>query len=604
MIPKQCSITVPYIPPERSVKRISVESVQWHIDADDFTMGKRAEIITKLDPMLPSEDVVWFVYSTWGNFSCRCCGSTLVFDGQNGAGTPSLLCKSCGKKMSIWNTYELTIWRYKKMLCAILHYFYGGTVESSSLLYGVGKGALNEMRLCFPSVKYSRDGPLEIVEYDGDKYGVVTIDMIYKGRKGVMLGVCGGLNTTSLGNENTCEGLPEFFDDLDKKVADVDNYVFVMDMRISVAKMILERYGEKAIIVLQNHTIWGDVLVYFYRDGWYTLRLRTDAFAESSQKRDEELLLGVGEIELYEGLKGVRADTSLRDIAENKLRKKIEELIVQLGNAVWDEKGRVDLVMYPKLIKLNSLLKELKRRKIDITYYINTLRMMIGDLVDQYATSINRTVKKKIVNAWSALKILKEDVNRLSEALLKEPLSSKDKGAKQKEAEKPQIKEESLVKFLTKPKLIYRGRMNGPLVPEQALWILALLKLIFDGKEITTNPCEGRFGVIGMMLRQGRSIYLERAVTKVHLQKQDIKTTIMWLVEQYPIKDIGKRGMRGDRKRLEIGGRYLITYVNRRGEKTERVIDVLDRKKKYIIAYCHTRQETLTFKRCRIKSIA
>ena len=38
-------------------------------------------------------------------------------------------------------------------------------------------------------------------------------------------------------------------------------------------------------------------------------------------------------------------------------------------------------------------------------------------------------------------------------------------------------------------------------------------------------------------------------------------------------------------------------------KKTERVIDVIDRKKKRITAYCHMRQDIRTFKRVRIKSI-
>ena len=37
--------------------------------------------------------------------------------------------------------------------------------------------------------------------------------------------------------------------------------------------------------------------------------------------------------------------------------------------------------------------------------------------------------------------------------------------------------------------------------------------------------------------------------------------------------------------------------------KTERVIDVVERKRKYITAYCHLRKAVRTFKRSRIKEI-
>lgn len=596
-----CLVNVPYDPPHRFRKRSDAGGLQWCITVDHSEMSKRSKVMMLLDPSLPPEDVAGFVFDTWGGFLCRHCGSPLIFDGQNGAGTPCLLCKHCAKKMSIWNTYELTIWQYKKTMFAMLHYWYGGSVGSASVLYGVGTGLLNEIRFCLPNVRYSRDGPLYIIEYDSLRFGIVTIDMVYKGRRGVMLSVCGGLNTTSIGNEHTGEGLTEFFDELEEKM-DVDQYVFVMDMRLSVAKMILDRFGEKAVIILQNHTMWGDALVYFYHDdGWYTLHLRTDAFTEPSQKRCEAELLGVGEIELYQGLKGVNAGFSLRDVTELRLRMKAEELINQIKNTMWNETGRVDLVMRPKFMKLNGILRELQRRGIDVTEYSEELQVILHKIIDEYAASINRTVKKKIVTAWSFLKVLKDDVERLSEALLKEPLPEKKKG-KKTHTKKGSL-DVDLVTFVTKPELMYRGRIDDERMPEQACWILGLLQLIFEGKEITTNPCEGRFGVIGMTLRQGRSISLKRALTKVHLQNQSVGETANWLVDSYPLFDSGKRGERGDRARLEIGKRYQITYVDRLKNKTERVIDVLRRKRKRIIAYCHLRQEVRTFNRSRIQQI-
>ena len=106
-----------------------------------------------------------------------------------------------------------------------------------------------------------------------------------------------------------------------------------------------------------------------------------------------------------------------------------------------------------------------------------------------------------------------------------------------------------------------------------------------------------------MTIKQGRSIYLERAVTKVFLQKQDVETTADWFVENYPISDMGKRGTRGTRIHLKTGRRYRMTYVNRRKEKSERMIDLIERKRKFITAFCHLRGEILTSKRSRIKSI-
>ena len=594
------TVDVPYSPPKRYGKINGMEGIHWNIDVDNPIMRERAEKIILLDPTLPPENVAGFVYDTWGNFLCRHCGFFLVFNGQNGSGTPSLRCNKCKKNMSIWNTFELTIWGYKRIQFAMLHYTFGGSINSGSILYGIGKDALNEVKLCLPNIKYSRQGSIERIEYCGKEYGIITSDMMYKGQQGLMLGVSGDVEITGFGNESTGEGLDSFFDEVERSV-DTDNYVVIMDKRINVAKMILERWKERVIVVLQNHTIWGDVSVCFYRDEWYTLSLRTDAFTEPSRKRNEESLLSVGEIKFYEGLKGVKVGNSLRDVTENRLKEGINELLTQVKNAEWKDNGRADIVMRPKLTKLNGLLKELQRRRVNITEYITVLRRRIEELGIQYAKTIKRSTKSKIINAWKALTILQDDVNHLSMQLLKDPLPQKT--IKKDHDETHEKKEKGWVRFLVKPKLIFRGKMDDPSVPCEAQWILGLLKKIFEGKEITTNPCEGRFGVIGMSIRQGRSIYLERAVTKVFLQNQDVGTTSDWLVVNYPISDMGKRGKRGTRMHLKAGRRYMMTYVNRRKEKSERMIDIIERKRKFITAFCHLKGEILTFRRSRIKNI-
>ncbi|KXA94628.1 hypothetical protein AKJ65_03840, partial [candidate division MSBL1 archaeon SCGC-AAA259E19] len=71
----------------------------------------------------------------------------------------------------------------------------------------------------------------------------------------------------------------------------------------------------------------------------------------------------------------------------------------------------------------------------------------------------------------------------------------------------------------------------------------------------------------------------------------------------YPIKDLGKRGERKDRKQIKVGARYRITYEDRYGVKTEREIEVTERNKKTLDAYCHLREDTRTFRRDRIKNI-
>ncbi|MHB1637029.1 MAG: WYL domain-containing protein [Thermoplasmataceae archaeon] len=46
-----------------------------------------------------------------------------------------------------------------------------------------------------------------------------------------------------------------------------------------------------------------------------------------------------------------------------------------------------------------------------------------------------------------------------------------------------------------------------------------------------------------------------------------------------------------------------MTYHNRSTMKTERIIDIIERKMKFVVAHCHSRNAIRTFKRCRIKNI-
>jgi predicted DNA-binding transcriptional regulator YafY len=67
--------------------------------------------------------------------------------------------------------------------------------------------------------------------------------------------------------------------------------------------------------------------------------------------------------------------------------------------------------------------------------------------------------------------------------------------------------------------------------------------------------------------------------------------------------DMGRRAKRGNRVRVIVGRSYKITYLDHHTMKAERTVDVIERKMKYITAYCHLRNATRTFKRSRIKDI-
>ncbi len=182
-------------------------------------------------------------------------------------------------------------------------------------------------------------------------------------------------------------------------------------------------------------------------------------------------------------------------------------------------------------------MKELKGRKSDSETLIKEIGDVLSSLKEGYRRRINRSVKKKIVNAWRSFPMLKEQVNDLSLALLGEPI--KDNPGSKKASERN-------VRISDPARLIYKGSPdNGP---QEMRWITDPLQKMFSGKEITTNTCEGTFGNMGTLIRSGRSIVLERALTKNMFQSRSPEETVAWFNENYPMDDMGRRAVWCHRK--------------------------------------------------------
>ena len=584
-------LSIDYGSPKRDLSLGKSSGIRWNLSIPDEGMHDRSEYIFRLDPMLDYDSIASMIMERYGNFSCRFCYSSLVWDGRNGSGTEELLCRKCGRKMSVYNTFELVTFRYRKELTAFLSYIHSSSSEGSASLYGLGTDLFNEMRMSLPDIYYSRKGKPDTIVYDDMEYGLVTIDMMYKGHKGLMLGVSGDLKFGNLGNEDSGDGMDEFFKTLESQIH-TDKIVFLMDMKMSVAHRILDMWKDRAIIILQSHRIWGDVFVYFHREEWFTLHLRTDAFSSVTVKRDESSLLPPGVMELYSGLKGVTHRSPLRKMSDEEIRKIAQGCIDQVRSVDWNAKGRVDFVMAAKLRDLNAALKELRRRKSDTFSLMGEIERVLYALKEGYRRRINRSVKKKIVNAWRSFSMLKERLNDLSLALLGEEIRYNPRSKK--------ISDRT-VRISNPARLVYKGPVDGG--PSEMQWIIGLLSNVFSGKEITTNACEGTFGNMGTLIRSGRSILLERALTKNMLHSGSAEETVAWFNENYPMNDMGRRAERNHRRKLIIGKSYKITYQDRATVKTERIIDLKERKRKYITAYCQPRNAVRPFKRSRIKSI-
>ena len=580
---------VDYSPSDRNLSLSRSISLHRDLNIPNPGMRDRSEFLIRLDSMLDYDTVASMVLDRFGNFSCRFCFSPLISDGSNGSGTKEFLCRKCGSKMSLYNTFELSTFRYRKQMAAFLAYVHCTSSEGSASLFGLGKDLFNEMRMSLPEISYSRRGAPDTVEYDGTRYAIVTIDVMYKGHRGLMLGVSGGLKFGNIGNEDSGQGLDEFFSSVRVNIRE-ERIIFIMDMKMSVAKKILDRWRENAIIILQSHRIWGDVFVYFHREEWFTLRLRTDSFSSVSVKSNESSLLPPGVIELYSGPKGVTHRNPMRKLSTDEIMKIASNSIDQVRGVDWNQKGRVDFVMAARIRDIAASLKELKRRKVDASCLTGEIEAALSNIEEGYKRRINRSVKKKIVNAWKYFP-MHDRINKLSITLLGEPL---------KERKAKSISERNVI-IRSPSKLVYRGPQDRG--PPEAQWMVDLLARMFSGREITTNTCEGTFGNMGTLIRSGRSIVPERALAKNMLASGGIEDTARWFNNSYPMNDISRKAKRGNRLRVIMGRSYSITYLDHDTVKTERVIDVIERKRKYITAYCHLRNAVRTFKRSRIKEI-
>ncbi|MCL5782387.1 MAG: hypothetical protein M1476_00535 [Candidatus Thermoplasmatota archaeon] len=134
-------------------------------------------------------------------------------------------------------------------------------------------------------------------------------------------------------------------------------------------------------------------------------------------------------------------------------------------------------------------------------------------------------------------------------------------------------------------------------------WMTGFSYNMISGKEITANAREGTSGNMGTLIRSGRSILSERALTKNTLHSGSAEQTISRFNGNYPMNYMDRRAKRNHRRKVIVGRSYKIAYRDRSTVKTERIIDVRERKGKYITAYCHLRKAARTFKRSRIKGI-
>lgn len=597
-------IEVDYKPPERRVRKASTPTCRFRVICPSQEMQKRADLIAILDPRLTEAEIIVAVEKLFGRPLCPHCGKPLVKDGTNGSGTPQYRCKSCRKKVVFHATFEANIARYIKILTALtLVVHIQASVEDVAEFLGLSRNVLWEALWHLPDIPYKTDGKPRLIHYRKEIIAVVNLDGLYRGDHELLLTVSGERKILKEGCEKTGEGLPQLLDETLKGV-EADRYLFITDANRTVAKWLVERYGEKAIVVMQNHTLWGDVMTYFHQEGrWRTLRLRTDAFTAATPKRRESELLPPGMIEFYNGFKGVNPKFTLRDYSTGYLEKWGLRLLDELRHLAWETQMRGNLeglflTMFERARKLNSIIKELRRR--GETAVEEETRRVMDEIAKRYARIPGAKRKKLLMNAWKHLDAMPGEVEELGKALLGS--WSMSEKAKKRKSGKRRTRDSGL-----RAVLVYRGPLQGweeaslSREEKQALgWILGLLREVFEGREITNNICEADFSATEVGVRKRRSMFVSRAISLVYLRRKGIEAAARIIASHFPMDLMGLEAPHRGRVHLRGGGTYFIVYRNRFREVSFRTVTVLGRVKGMIAAFCHLKQERKYFIRPRI----
>ncbi|MEM3586664.1 MAG: hypothetical protein QXO71_05005, partial [Candidatus Jordarchaeaceae archaeon] len=597
-------IELDYTPPERKIRRASAPTCRFRIICPNEEMQKRADFTGLLDPRLTEGEVIKVVEERFKKPLCPHCGKPLVKNGSNGSGTPQYRCQPCRRNMAFYATFEAVIARIIKLLTALVLTVYAqAAVEDIADFLGLSRNILWEALWLLPDTNYKVEGKPKIVSYQKEKIAVVNLDGLFKGKHSLLLAISGKREIIREGHEKTREGLPQLLDE-NLEGIEADRYLFVIDANITVARWLVERYGEKAVVLMQNHTLWGDAVTYFHHEEkWWTLHLRTDTFTAITPKRRESELLPPGMGELYQGFKGINPRFTLKDYSTIYLEKWALRLLDDLRHLAEEVQRRSKLegfflTMFERVRQLNSIIKELRKRGKQMVE--EETRRVIGEIAERYAQVPGAKRKRLLMNAWKYLDSLKGEIEELGKTLLGSFSLKKETRREGGGGRKPRNPRSKAV-------LIYRGSLQewdeASLSGEarRALsWILGLLKAVFGGEEITNNVCENLFSVVGMGVRKRRSMFLSRALGFEALRRMGLEATVRMIASYFPMDLLGVEAVHRGRVQLGLGRLYFVIYRDGLGEVSFRTVTLLGRVKGVIVIFCHLRQEIRHFIRSRI----
>ncbi len=337
-----------------------------------------------------------------------------------------------------------------------------------------------------------------------------------------------------------------------KEVLSVPNLIFVTDGLVNYVKPIAELFPE-AIHVRHFHNTWEDILIHFGHEGErYSLHVKSDVLLPSGNK----------EITLWKGSKCFLNRKSGKNQKEEK--DPLKELMVTLDQ-------------------------------------IYALSKWNGKLMQRFSIWMNR-VSDAIIDG----KLPKENEQAVIDAIHPEKMLLKFRKLVRLRIEEFETRirnREKTYHFHAKTERVERlakGEVSD--VVNKYPFVMDVFKILeneFAGKHITSNPVEGIHSIFQPYLHMHRTLKGNSRLMELILH---ILYSGRSLEEILPFEAfLSAEISRVSGERMLSGRHYFIKYVDKYGNRTERLVEVIESEKGYLWVFCNLRDKVIMLKKSRIE---
>lgn len=337
-----------------------------------------------------------------------------------------------------------------------------------------------------------------------------------------------------------------------KEVISVTNLIFITDGLVNYVKPIAELFPE-AIHVRHFHNTWEDILIHFgHESERYSLHVKSDVLLPSGNK----------DATFWRGTKYFLNRKSGKKQKDKK--DPLKELMVTLDQ-------------------------------------IYSLSKWNGRLMRRFSNWMNR-VSDAIIDG----KLPKETEHAVQDAIHPEKMPLKFRKLVRLRIMKFETKirnREKTYHFHAKTErveMLAKGDVSDivnkhPFVAH----VLEIIRMEFAGKHITSNPVEGVHSIFQPYLHMHRTLKGSSRLMELILHMLYSGRS---LEEILPFKAfLSAEISRVSGERMLSGRHYFIKYVDKYGNRTERLVEVIEPEKGYLWVFCHLRDKVIMLKKSRIE---